>query len=134
MPSKLNQKPNGKVYNLIIPIADSIWKWYHEFNLNGLSNSQLEAGLHLDDLTHIARHNRAAIQTFYHEKNEKTSKILQKYYSCKDACERPETHQLKTASRSTFKLCLEASSRKDGLYLIVNCYRKILGQTGTGHF
>ena len=43
-----------------------IWRWYSEENLNGLKAEHLVNGINLSDLSHIARHNRVAIQNFYH--------------------------------------------------------------------
>ena len=40
----------------------------------------------------------------------------------------------KEASLATFRLCVLASSRRQGLYVIVNMNRKTLSQTGDGHF
>lgn len=49
-----------------INIVLRIWRWYTEENLHGLKPEHLEKGIDLDELSHIAKHNKVAFKTFYH--------------------------------------------------------------------
>jgi glutathione gamma-glutamylcysteinyltransferase len=58
----------------------------------------------------------------------------QSLYTCQNQCEREVNQKFLVASKSTFRLCVEASARREGFYVILNNSRKVLGQTGEGHF
>ncbi|CAD8174106.1 unnamed protein product [Paramecium pentaurelia] len=110
-----------------------IWKWYTEENLHGLKKEHLENGIDLDAFSHIAKHNKVAIQTFYHPNLYEQQYEQKNFYDCQQNCTRIQ-NQHKIASLQTFYTCLEASSRMDRLFMVVNNSRKIMGQTGEGHF
>ncbi|KAL4503903.1 hypothetical protein ABPG72_022533 [Tetrahymena utriculariae] len=105
-----------------------IWRWYSEETLEGMKPEYIKQGIDLENFSHITKHNNASIQTFYypHEHQSQSQKYDCEYHCSKD--------KIKSASYSTFVICLAACCRRTGLYMVLNQSRKALSQTGEGHF
>ena len=95
------------------------WRWWSEDLLEGIDVKSVDdKGICLEEFGNLARRNGAAFLEFYYDATRTSHRIGEKRFA------RPET----------FRYCLLASSRRTGLYLILNQSRQALGQTGTGHY
>ncbi|KRX01776.1 hypothetical protein PPERSA_00149 [Pseudocohnilembus persalinus] len=135
-----------------------IWRWWSEDLIEGITKEHLENGIDLESFTHITKHNNASIQSFYFQeervkKREYFEQILKKQksqnnedfeldydevinkcnrmYYCDKGCDQDKHF---TANFNTFKYFIICSSRRTGMYFVLNNSRKILKQTGDGHF
>lgn len=101
--------------------------------LEGLTPEELECGIDLTIFTHLAQHNKASIQTFFYPHEFDASLRLNKQGDtlCEKGC---LVNYFRKGSFPTFRTCVQALCRRSQIYLILNQSRKLLNQTGDGHY
>lgn len=103
------------------------WRWYTE---ELLSCSQRDNnGISLPDFLKLALCNRTWSMGFYPTAQQALG--LQSSHSCEI---HQENAQFRFSSLETFRNAVIGTSRRSGFYIAVNSSRKVLGQTGDGHF
>jgi len=117
------------------------WRWYTEENLYCVTRST--KGLLFDEFLRIALCNKTWVVGFYpssvYPAFHRTSRIncieTAHCKECNSGCKVNGSHVLyRSASLETFRSAIVACSRRSGLHMVVNFSRKVLNQTGSGHF
>jgi len=125
-----------------------VWRWSSEYNLYCCPEDYLKNGLNFEQFANLSHCNRTKVQAFYYTeedtdreipiitKGENSGKVLHSKieFQHEGVCMNKHGLLLKHGSYTTFLNNLVASSRRTGIYMIMNFSRPHLGQTGEGHF